>query len=83
MRKRNYLNNKDILKEIHKSKNTFNSYVDKEYGQFDIILLADGKSLNATAPKTVKVIISESESLPIYIRYIIKEIIANIATNSK
>jgi len=39
MRKRNYLNNKDILKEIHKSKNTFNSYVDKEYGQFDIILL--------------------------------------------
>lgn len=39
MRKRNYLNNKDILKEIHKSKNTFNSYVDKEYGEFDIILL--------------------------------------------
>ena len=39
MRKRNYLNNKDILKEIHRSKNTFNSYVDKEYGQFDIILL--------------------------------------------
>jgi len=38
MRKRNYLNNKDILKEIHKSKNTYNSYVDKDYGQFDIIL---------------------------------------------
>ncbi len=38
MRKRNYLNNRDILLEIHKSKNTFNSYVDKEYHQYDIIL---------------------------------------------
>jgi len=39
MRKINYLNNKDILKEIHKSKNTFCSYVAPEYGNFDIILL--------------------------------------------
>ena len=38
MRKRNYLNNKDILAEIHRSKNTFNSYVDKDYAHFDIIL---------------------------------------------
>ncbi len=38
MRKRNYLNNRDILSEIHRSKNTFNSYVDKEYHQYDIIL---------------------------------------------
>jgi len=38
MRKRNYLNNKDILKEIHKSKNTYNSFIDKDYHQFDIIL---------------------------------------------
>tara|TARA_Y100000022_G_scaffold194314_1_gene198513 strand:+ start:618 stop:1466 length:849 start_codon:yes stop_codon:yes gene_type:complete len=34
----NYLNNKDILKEIHKSKATFCSYTDSEYGQYDIIL---------------------------------------------
>jgi hypothetical protein len=33
-----YLNNKDLLKEIHKSKNTYCSYVDKQYHQFDIIL---------------------------------------------
>jgi len=39
MRKKNYLNNKDILKEIHKSKNTFNSYTAPEHGAFDIILL--------------------------------------------
>ena len=37
-RKINYLNNKDILKEIHKSKSTFCSFVDTEYNQFDIIL---------------------------------------------
>ena len=38
MRKRNYLNNRDILLEIHKSKNTYNSYVDPNYNQYDIIL---------------------------------------------
>jgi hypothetical protein len=38
MRKVNYLNNKDILKEIHKSKNSFCSFVDLDYNQFDIIL---------------------------------------------
>ena len=38
MRKVNYLNNKDILKEIHKSKSKFSSSVDPEYAQFDIIL---------------------------------------------
>ena len=38
MRKKNYLNNKDILKQIHKSKNTFNSYTDPDYSDYDIIL---------------------------------------------
>ena len=38
-RKINYLNNKDILKEIHKSKSTFCSFIDPEYNQFDVILL--------------------------------------------
>ena len=38
LRKRNYLNNRDILAEIHRSKNTFNSYVDKDYANYDIIL---------------------------------------------
>ena len=38
MRKINYLNNKDMLLEIHKSKNTFSSYVDPNYANYDIIL---------------------------------------------
>jgi len=38
MRKINYLNNKDILSEIHKSKSNFCSFVDPEYHQYDIIL---------------------------------------------
>jgi len=38
VRKVNYLNNKDILAEIHKSKTTFCSFVESEYHQYDIIL---------------------------------------------
>ena len=38
MRKVNYLNNKDLLKEIHKSKANFSSFVDLDYAQYDIIL---------------------------------------------
>jgi hypothetical protein len=38
MRKVNYLNNKDLLLEIHRSKNTFSSFLDPEYHQYDIIL---------------------------------------------
>jgi hypothetical protein len=45
LRKRNYLNNKDILAEIHKSKNTYCSYIDPDHAQFDIIL-ADIDKIN-------------------------------------
>ena len=38
MRKVNYLNNKDILAELHKSKNSFCSYIEPEFNQYDIIL---------------------------------------------
>jgi hypothetical protein len=33
----NYLNNKDILKEIHKSKTSYCSYTKKEHHQYDLI----------------------------------------------
>jgi hypothetical protein len=36
--KTNYLNNKDILKEIHKSKTTYCKYTSPEYADYDIIL---------------------------------------------
>lgn len=34
----NYLNNKDILKEIHTSKNSYCSYSNSDYHQYDIII---------------------------------------------
>jgi hypothetical protein len=34
----NYLNNKDILKEIHESKNSYCSYKDEIYNKYDLIL---------------------------------------------
>lgn len=34
----NYLNNKDILKEIHTSKNSYCVYLQPEYNQYDIII---------------------------------------------
>jgi hypothetical protein len=38
MKKVNYLNNKDLLSEIHKSKNSYSSFVKPEYHQYDLIL---------------------------------------------
>lgn len=38
MKKVNYLNNRDLLFEIHKSKNTFCSFSDNSYSFYDIIL---------------------------------------------
>ena len=38
MTKVNYLNNKDILEEIHRSKNTFSTYTKPEYSRYDLIL---------------------------------------------
>ena len=38
LRKKNYLNNRDLLKQIHKSKNTYCSYIDPQDAQYDIIV---------------------------------------------
>jgi len=57
MRRHNYLNNRDILKEIHKSKKTYCSFLTPDDGDFDIILpsisrinktnIAEGRKLRA------------------------------------
>lgn len=38
VKKINYLNNKDMLKEIHRSKNSFCEYIDPKYGDYDVIV---------------------------------------------
>lgn len=45
--KHNYLNNKDILKEIHKSKNTYCWYATPEDSDYDIIVLLNNKGVIA------------------------------------
>jgi len=42
-KKVNYLNNVDMLKEIHKSKNSFSEYLEPKYQDYDIIV--DSKEL--------------------------------------
>lgn len=37
-KKVNYLNNKDMLKEIHRSKSSFSEYVDPKYIDYDVIV---------------------------------------------
>ena len=43
--KHNYLNNKDILKEIHRSKTTYCTYLEPEFADYDMIL-HDVKQIN-------------------------------------
>jgi len=50
MKKQNYLNNKDILLEIHKSKNSYCSFTTKLFHQYDIIL----SSLSDINQKTIQ-----------------------------
>jgi len=38
VKKINYLNNKDMLKEIHLSKNSFCEYTDQKYSNYDVIV---------------------------------------------
>jgi hypothetical protein len=52
-KKVNYLNNKDILKEIHKSKMTYCYVADDQYAEFDVIL-DDVKKINRNSIKVAR-----------------------------
>lgn len=47
MTKVNYLNNKDLLEEIHRSKNSYCSFVDPVYSDYDMIL-SDLSKINSS-----------------------------------
>jgi hypothetical protein len=53
MKRVNYLNNRDLLAEIHKSKNSYCSYVSDGDDQYDIIL-TDVKKINSAAVATAR-----------------------------
>ena len=54
-KKQNYLNNKDLLKEIHKSKMTYCYVADDKYASFDVIL-EDVKKINRNRLLSSKII---------------------------
>lgn len=53
MKRVNYLNNKDLLAEIHKSKNSYCSYVSAGDDQYDVIV-TDVKKINSAAITTAR-----------------------------
>ena len=55
MKRVNYLNNRDLLAEIHKSKNSYSSYVNPEDGQYDMIVTEVKKINNANIGKARKI----------------------------
>lgn len=64
----NYLNNRDLLKEIHKSKNSYSYYIDKIYENYDIILssieeINEENILNAKRNRSERLYRIEKEKL--------------------
>jgi hypothetical protein len=55
MKRVNYLNNRDLLAEIHKSKNSYSSYVNPEDGQYDMIVSEIKKINSANIAKARKI----------------------------
>jgi hypothetical protein len=55
MKRVNYLNNRDLLLEIHRSKNSYCSYVAPEHHQYDLIVTDVKKINDATVAKARKV----------------------------
>ena len=67
-RKVKYLNNRDLLAEIHKSKCTYSSFIQPDYKQYDIILTNLDK-VNAKAIAEAKAYLANTDykMLPNYV----------------
>jgi hypothetical protein len=55
MKRVNYLNNRDLLAEIHKSKNSYSSYINPEDGQYDMIVTEVKKINGANIARARKI----------------------------
>ena len=53
MKRVKYLNNRDLLAQIHASKNTYCSYVAPEHARYDLIV-SNLKKINASAVATAR-----------------------------
>ena len=53
-RKRNYLNNRDILKQIHLSKNTYCTFIDKDNDNMYDLILEDADRINIRTLKEAR-----------------------------
>lgn len=65
MKKHNYLNNKDILKEIHKSKLTYCNFINKDVTTYDIIIPFNGlpaeESITSAIAEQLKITAAREE----------------------
>ena len=50
----NYLNNKDILKEIHTSKTSYCCFTKQEYHQYDLIIDTPDSALDVSVKHIIK-----------------------------
>lgn len=62
VKKINYLNNKDMLKEIHRSKNSYCEYTDQKYQDYDIIV-ADKNAIFTPSSRTTTLNSEGSETI--------------------
>jgi hypothetical protein len=95
MKKHNYLNNKDILKEIHKSKLTYCSFIGNDVTSYDIIIPFNGlnaeesinsaivEQLNITAERKELLRQHELDSFDKPAEEIIDDGILTVATNNR
>lgn len=74
-KRKNYLNNKDMLREIHRSKMSFSEFTAPEYTDFDTIIVQEAKIPDGKPEPEPPLINHPTESVPYDISIITPEVI--------